>query len=49
MQAVLDKPMAKERRAKRPFESESFGMWRDRADMANPEAFVRQMRKGRFL
>ena len=29
-------------------EHEAFGMWADRDDMANPSAYVREMRKGRF-
>lgn len=27
---------------------EAFGMWADRSDMADPVAYVREMRKGRF-
>ncbi|HDP35147.1 MAG TPA: type II toxin-antitoxin system prevent-host-death family antitoxin [Candidatus Hydrogenedentes bacterium] len=27
---------------------EAFGMWANRDDMANPSAYVREMRKGRF-
>ena len=26
----------------------AFGMWADRADMADPSAYVREMRQGRF-
>jgi prevent-host-death family protein len=26
----------------------AFGMWKDRADMADPSAYVHRMRKGRF-
>jgi antitoxin (DNA-binding transcriptional repressor) of toxin-antitoxin stability system len=29
-------------------EHEAFGMWSDRSDMADPAAYVRQLRKGRF-
>jgi prevent-host-death family protein len=29
-------------------EHEAFGMWADRDDMADPSAYVREMRKGRF-
>ncbi len=29
-------------------ESPAFGMWADRDDMADPAAYVRQLRKGRF-
>lgn len=29
-------------------EHEAFGMWADRDDMANPSAYVREIRKGRF-
>lgn len=29
-------------------EHEAFGMWADREDMADPVAYVRKMRKGRF-
>lgn len=36
--------------SKRPSAAEhaAFGMWADRDDMANPSAYVREMRKGRF-
>ncbi len=35
---------------KRPSASahEAFGMWSDRSDMADPAAYVRQLRKGSF-
>ncbi|HIJ66243.1 MAG TPA: type II toxin-antitoxin system prevent-host-death family antitoxin [Candidatus Hydrogenedentes bacterium] len=29
-------------------DSPAFGMWKDRADMADPAGYVRRMRKGRF-
>jgi prevent-host-death family protein len=29
-------------------EHEAFGMWAGRSDMADPAAYVRQLRKGRF-
>jgi antitoxin (DNA-binding transcriptional repressor) of toxin-antitoxin stability system len=29
-------------------EHAAFGMWSDRADMADPAAYVRKLRKGRF-
>ena len=32
----------------RAAEHEAFGMWADRDDMADPAAYVREMRKGRF-
>jgi prevent-host-death family protein len=32
----------------RAAEHEAFGMWADRDDMADPSAYVREMRKGRF-
>lgn len=28
--------------------SPAFGMWKDRADMEDPSAYVRNLRKGRF-
>lgn len=37
-------------KAQRPSikDQEAFGMWADREDMADPVAYVRKMRKGRF-
>jgi prevent-host-death family protein len=32
----------------RAAEHAAFGMWADRADMADPSAYVREQRKGRF-
>ena len=29
-------------------DQEAFGMWADRSDMADPAAYVRTLRKGRF-
>lgn len=29
-------------------DSPAFGLWKDRADMANPSEYVRRIRKGRF-
>jgi len=29
-------------------DSPAFGMWKDRQDMADPVAYVRELRKGRF-
>ena len=38
------------RKTQRPSmkDQEAFGMWADRSDMADPVAYVREMRKGRF-
>jgi len=38
------------RKSERPSmkEQEAFGMWEDRSDMADPIAYVRAIRKGRF-
>jgi prevent-host-death family protein len=38
------------RKSERPSmkEQEAFGMWADRSDMADPVAYVRALRKGRF-
>ena len=38
------------RKAERPSmkDQEAFGMWADRGDMADPAAYVRGLRKGRF-
>ncbi len=38
------------RKAQRPSmkDQEAFGMWADRSDMADPVAYVRALRKGRF-
>lgn len=38
----------KGRERPRADEHEAFGMWADREDMADPSAYVRAMRKGRF-
>lgn len=40
-------PIGSEKRASAA-EHEAFGMWADRDDMADPSAYVRAMRKGRF-
>jgi prevent-host-death family protein len=47
------KPVARiepvgERERPRAAEHAAFGMWADRVDMADPSAYVREMRKGRF-
>jgi prevent-host-death family protein len=31
-----------------PPETEAFGMWRDRPEMADPAEYVRNLRQGRF-
>jgi len=38
------------RKSERPSmkDQEAFGMWADRSDMADPVAYVRALRKGRF-
>jgi len=36
------------RQRPRAAEHEAFGIWADRDDMADPSAYVREMRKGRF-
>lgn len=38
------------RKVQRPSmkDQEAFGMWADRSDMADPVAYVRALRKGRF-
>ncbi len=28
--------------------NEAFGMWKDRKDISNPAAYVRELRRGRF-
>ncbi len=40
-------PIREDRRP-RASEHRAFGMWSDRADMADPSAYVRELRRGRF-
>ena len=32
----------------KPSEHEAFGMWADREDMADPVAYIQELRRGRF-